>query len=1050
MAFASLNSGAAGVGRFEAHTYEGDYDDQDRYEGRGRLTAGNTVYEGEFRAGKMEGIGKLVQPYGDEYEGGFLNGLYHGKGVLVSKKHYGLLVEKYEGNFEHGMKSGHGKLLLSNSATYEGSFLQGKFHGKGIYKSGPNQLSGRNGYSYDGQWDTGKIHGTGTESYPSGARYEGQFSNGRKHGFGSYSGNGLTNGGYNYNGQWVHGIRQGLGIEINRPIERIEAPVSPGNNPTSPQSRQQRNDLRLPFLYEGEFWNNKRHGTGRYISENGQIYYGGWVNGMKWGLGCEINPITRSWDLKIFQSGEYVSTTGIKGDSDMLGDVFKGYDYWMEKVHQGSESGSGEPFDDKEFAQPAKRYPHFDPQKMQEAGIDINALKYLRLRDIYPEKMVCLPIPAYQPVKIELPRFYDQQLLPFLYALLKNPQNTLDVLNHSTVARYLFFCFNMYFQIKGHVLKTFIAVDDSLPLSQDGVNLFAQLERGENVILPMLEKAWYKYANICDLRESLHRSRGRYIDKVMFAYLGCPSISLQTSSPDFMAQLQKYYYRGAYIFCYLRETPNKPSKYSNMPFQMVELIHVHTGFNSASRAPEAFVLQTIDLTHSPGKTERVELADPMSHGKYLVDKESGYFISHLPDFLAHYSEVRICLFDPELRTQYCISSTPIDQVKEIGFEEFYFTARIPVNDKVKICVVQDHEVLDEGAAVELLADYFGSAVKELNQRKNPPVRLVLARSPLLDHRKLARTSDSRSPARGDGPSLMGVPNDADPRKLRPKGHKKHTGSKTPETPNPLALLGGQGNLEDSLESIEQSSDEDMAGPKGKKVGQNRNKTNKKLRAATDLKGAGLQEDKEQIETVAEGYRRKFKYVDGLGQSTEQCLVLQERLMEAGAYTLMVQVQANKVYTDKLKNLHFKIVAQSRSGSVYFEPCTEKPQNFLQNVFSELALRPKQNPRPEEKPTQLVQFSPEGKHKWMFQHFSANENIYTQLFVNLDSNHIWIHKLRPAMNNMEVIGVKNQKKPVELRIEPFQEKVVLIQQINAAEFEFIGGEGDFTLQKIKKV
>ena len=54
-----------------------------------------------------------------------------------------------------------------------------------------------------------------------------------------------------------------------------------------------------------------------------------------------------------------------------------------------------------------------------------------------------------------------------------------------------------------------------------------------------------------------------------------------------------------------------------------------------------------------------------------------------------------------------------------------------------------------------------------------------------------------------------------------------------------------------------------------------------------------------------------------------------------------------------------------------------------------------------------------------------------------------------MNNVEILGAKNQKKPLDVRVEPFREKVVIIQQVNAKNFQFVGGQGDFMLERIKK-
>ncbi len=156
---------------------------------------------------------------------------------------------------------------------------------------------------------------------------------------------------------------------------------------------------------------------------------------------------------------------------------------------------------------------------------------------------------------------------------------------------------------------------------------------------------------------------------------------------------------------------------------------------------------------------------------------------------------------------------------------------------------------------------------------------------------------------------------------------------------------------------------------------------------------------------------------------------------------MIQIQNVPEITDKIERLQFHLVLKSKTGNVYFMP-SYKPANFMEKVFAELAMRKGDK-------SKLTSAPEDGNRMMLYQHFSMNENIYVQVFVNRDPNYIWIQKIRPTMNNLEIVGVKNQKKPVDVRIEPYREKVVLIQQVNAKNFQFIGGQGDFMLERIKK-
>lgn len=89
-------------------------------------------FEGDIKAGLRHGHGSLRLDDGDQYEGGFLEGRYHGNGTLIN------MQGRYEGEFARGRQSGRGKMVYVMGGRYEGQWLAGKFHGAGtaVYPSG--------------------------------------------------------------------------------------------------------------------------------------------------------------------------------------------------------------------------------------------------------------------------------------------------------------------------------------------------------------------------------------------------------------------------------------------------------------------------------------------------------------------------------------------------------------------------------------------------------------------------------------------------------------------------------------------------------------------------------------------------------------------------------------------------------------------------------------------------------------------------------------------------------------------------------------------------
>ena len=169
--------------------YEGDFF-AGVFHGRGRLTyADGGYYDGEFAAhtrpqdyrhgvafpkpdGRRHGHGIRVWVSGNRYEGSWVNGQMNGRGVFENA----LTGGKYDGEFRHNSKTGHGIETWGNKlgirfqdpmgwwhkgngyCRYEGSYLNGYFHGTGQFIAVDNR-------SYSGEWFKGKRQGNGTATF---------------------------------------------------------------------------------------------------------------------------------------------------------------------------------------------------------------------------------------------------------------------------------------------------------------------------------------------------------------------------------------------------------------------------------------------------------------------------------------------------------------------------------------------------------------------------------------------------------------------------------------------------------------------------------------------------------------------------------------------------------------------------------------------------------------------------------------------------------------------------------------------------------------------
>ncbi|KAJ1475023.1 hypothetical protein T484DRAFT_1910413, partial [Baffinella frigidus] len=111
------------------------------------------VYEAPF----AEGVHLKVYDDGSRYEGGWLDGQWHGQGVMELAS-----GARYEGGFVDGVKG-------DNMATLR----------TGSWRDGLCEMVFANGDRYQGDWEDGKRHGYGTMHYVDGTVEQGQWNCGQ-------------------------------------------------------------------------------------------------------------------------------------------------------------------------------------------------------------------------------------------------------------------------------------------------------------------------------------------------------------------------------------------------------------------------------------------------------------------------------------------------------------------------------------------------------------------------------------------------------------------------------------------------------------------------------------------------------------------------------------------------------------------------------------------------------------------------------------------------------------------------------------------------------
>jgi hypothetical protein len=129
-------------------------------------------YEGDFDAGRKQGLGEYRWVHGDRYEGGFRDDQPDGRGRYVFAN-----GDLYEGEVHKGEIRGRGRYRSAEGDEFEGDFARGLPEGRGV-------LLFSNGDRYVGEMRAGRMQGFGRYTTREGDRIEARFAGGRAQGIG--------------------------------------------------------------------------------------------------------------------------------------------------------------------------------------------------------------------------------------------------------------------------------------------------------------------------------------------------------------------------------------------------------------------------------------------------------------------------------------------------------------------------------------------------------------------------------------------------------------------------------------------------------------------------------------------------------------------------------------------------------------------------------------------------------------------------------------------------------------------------------------------------
>jgi hypothetical protein len=273
------------------------------------------TYTGEIKDGWMHGQGELtLNQDGKVFLGKFATDRIR-TGKLTDKNFY------YEGEFIGFEPEGKGSYFWRESNEYHGEFKDGKKHGLGKYIQKEYLNMGKDPITIEGNFENGEPSGKCLAVYANGTVYDGEFVNGERQGFGickykdgkgkNYDGSDYIFGndyqgeeGFTYEGEWYQNKRHGKGklkdAEGTIILEGIWENNQIKNNQIKNGTGKKTYDN--GDVYDGELKDGKHHGKGKYTFATGSIYDGDWEDGkrtgygkMKWGIDGTKYPVKKGY-----------------------------------------------------------------------------------------------------------------------------------------------------------------------------------------------------------------------------------------------------------------------------------------------------------------------------------------------------------------------------------------------------------------------------------------------------------------------------------------------------------------------------------------------------------------------------------------------------------------------------------------------------------------------------------------------------------------------------------------------------------------------------------
>lgn len=177
-------------------------------------------------------------------------------------------VVSWTGSCKDGKASGEGVLTWTEggqpAGKYEGFMAAGKLNGPGklhlVEKTGTLEV--------DAIFKDGDVDGAGRFKDAAGDVYEGEVKDGKPYGFGF-----RKTGDEEYVGNFEDGLRHGIGMAIGPEtayLGEFDKDVANGSGMLEDDAGGR---------YHGQFKDNKPHGFGTYVTSDGTVYQGRFVNG---------------------------------------------------------------------------------------------------------------------------------------------------------------------------------------------------------------------------------------------------------------------------------------------------------------------------------------------------------------------------------------------------------------------------------------------------------------------------------------------------------------------------------------------------------------------------------------------------------------------------------------------------------------------------------------------------------------------------------------------------------------------------------------------------